>query len=42
MDKKGIFCLEGLWEDDLRKKPTVGTEGVGFFIEANVSGLKAF
>jgi hypothetical protein len=23
MDKKGIFCLEGLWENDLRKKPTV-------------------
>jgi hypothetical protein len=23
MSKKGIFCLEGLWEDDLRKKDTV-------------------
>lgn len=23
MPKKGIFCLEGFWEDDLRKKSTV-------------------
>ena len=23
MDKKGIFCLEGLWDNDLRKNPSV-------------------
>jgi len=23
MGKNGIFCLEGLWDDDLRKQPTV-------------------